>query len=114
MRRLTIVITAAALALSACGGDDDEPETGASGPTGATGAQGVATSSGIATAGDYLEASIPEQGEAVQELADAEPACEGVNAKLGGDLQVGVAIAAASAEPATELAGLVASECEGR
>lgn len=112
MRRPAILLTTLALAFAACGGDDEPtPTTGTTGATGATGEAG-STSSGIATTGDFMDASIPEQGEAVQELVGSESACAGVDAKLGGDLQVGVAIAAASAEPDTPLAEIVSSECE--
>jgi hypothetical protein len=111
MRRLTILCIGALLTLSACGGDDDEPATGATGAVGPTGTEGPATTGGIATAGDYMDASIPDQGEAAQELAEADPDCEGVDTQLGGDFQVAVAIDAASASAETSLAEIVNGQC---
>ena len=112
MRRLTILSIGALLTLGACGGDDEEPATtGATGAAGATGAQGQTAVGGIATAGDYMDASIPDQGEAVQELAETDPECEGVDTKLGGDFQVAVAIDAASVSAETPLAEIVSGQC---
>lgn len=111
MRRLTIISAATALVitLGACGGDDEEPQA-TTGATGVTGADGIFASE-IETAGDYMDASIPDQGEAVQALAEADSDCEGVDTKLGGDFQVAVAIDAASAPPDTALAEVVSGQC---
>jgi hypothetical protein len=63
------------------------------------------------TADDYIAASIPDQVEAVQDAVAADSACEGVDAQPGGDFQVDVAIAAASAEPDTPLSEVVSDQC---
>jgi hypothetical protein len=111
MRRLTIIAIAALLTFAACGDDEEEPATGPTGTAGATGVEGASAPGGLATAGDYMDASIPDQGEAVQEIAEADPGCEGIDTKLGGDFQVSVAIDAASASPDTPLSEIVNSQC---
>lgn len=111
MRRL-ISLTAALglLALGGCGGGDDEPaDVGASG---ATGVQGVSSGAGL-TAAEFIDASIPDQAEAVEEIVAANPDCAGVDAKPGEQFQVGVAITAAQSPPGTPLEEIVAEQCGG-
>jgi hypothetical protein len=105
---LTVLSLTAALAFAACGDDEEEPAT--TGATGATGIEGAA-SGGIATAGEYLEASLPDEVEAIEDTASGESACEGVDFEKG-NFQVGVAISAAQVDPETPFPELVATECE--
>jgi hypothetical protein len=119
---LAAALVAASLALAACGGDDDEDTTSStsstttsSGATGATGSE--ETVSGDATyditAGEFIDASLPDQVQAVQDYVDSAPdECGGVDAKAGGDFQVAVAIAAASADPEEPLPDIILAECE--
>jgi len=110
MRRLlALAATTLALSLSACGGDDSSTTatTGASGASGAAGATGGTDM----TASEFIDASIPDEIEAVQSAVDANPQCAGVDAKPGGDFQVNVAIDAASADPDTPISEVVADNC---
>ncbi len=108
MRRL-IPLAAVLLTLgfAACGGDDESTTT--AGATGATGAQGPSTAA--MTASEFIEASIPDEIEAVKQAVEDNPDCDGVDTAPGGDFQVSVAIDAASAEPDTPLAEIVADNC---
>jgi hypothetical protein len=108
MRRL-IPLAAALLALgfAACG--DDETTTTTDGATGATGAQGPPD--GEMAASEFIEASIPDEIEAVKQAVEDNPDCDGVDTAPGGDFQVSVAIDAASAEPDTPLSEIVADNC---
>ena len=107
-RTIPLLLVLLALGLAACGGDDDTATT--TGASGATGAQEPATDAGT-TAGDFMDASIPDQIQAVQEAADANPECADADASAGSDFQVGVAIDAASADPQTPLSEIVADNC---
>lgn len=96
-----------ALHVSGCGGDDDTTSTTAA--SGTSGAQGSAA--GGMTAKEFLDASIPDEVAAVQEAADANPACADVNTDAGSDFQVQVAIGATEADPGTPISELVANNC---
>ncbi len=91
-----------ALGLAACGGDDET--------TTASGTQGAA-SGGEMTAGEFIDASIPDEVAAVQEAAEAAPECSGANTDAGSDFQVQVAIDAAQADADTPLSEIVAEAC---
>jgi hypothetical protein len=108
MRRLIpLMATLLALGFAACGSDDEtSPTTGA---TGATGAQGP--SDGDLSASEFIEASIPDEIEAVKQAVADNPDCGGVDTAPGSDFQVSVAIDAASAEPDTPVSEIVADNC---
>jgi len=110
VRRL-ISITAALglLALGGCGDEEDSVDTASSD---ATGTEGASTDEGL-TASEFIDASIPDQAEAVEDLVAANPECAGVDAQPGGRFQVGVAITAAQSPPATPLDEIVAGQCGG-
>ena len=114
MRRLiSLTATLGLLALGGCGGDDADsaPDPVSSGATGATGIQG--SFAGGLTASEFIDASIPEQAEAVEELVAANPDCAEVNADPGEEFQVGVAITAAQSPPGMPLEEIVAGQCGG-
>ncbi len=96
-----------ALGFAACGGDDETTST--PGPTGATGVQGPVD--GDMTAGEFIEASIPDEIEAVKQAAADNADCAGVDTAPGSDFQVSVAIDAASADPDTPISDIVADNC---
>jgi ABC-type glycerol-3-phosphate transport system substrate-binding protein len=115
-RALVTTMVLAALALGACGGDDDEEmtPTTTAGATGATGAQdtGGGASYDI-TAGEFIQASIPDQIKAVQDfVADNPDVCANVDPKPGDNFMQGVAIAAASGDTETPLSEVIPQECE--
>ena len=115
MRRAIAGITiAAALALGACGGDDDTTvPTMTAGATGATGAQDGAGATYDITAGEFIQASIPDQIKAVQDfVADNPDACANVDPKPGDNFMQGVAIAAASGDTGAPLSEIITQECE--
>ena len=66
---------------------------------------------GITTAGDFLDASVPDQAKAVKAEVAANPDCQGVDPKAGGEFQVAVAIDAASAPGDTQLSEIVGGQC---
>jgi ABC-type glycerol-3-phosphate transport system substrate-binding protein len=107
-RSAPLLLVLLALGLTACGGDDETATT--TGASGITGAQEPATDAEI-TAGDFMDASIPDQIQAVQEAAEANPECADADTAAGSDFQVGVAIDAASVDPQTPLAEIVADNC---
>ena len=112
MRRLLCVSAVLALLaapVASCGDDDDETLTGATEATETS--SGSASGSGISTAGDFLDASIPDQVKAVQDAVSANPDCKGVDAKAGGEFQVAVAIDAASASSDMPLTEVVGGQC---
>jgi hypothetical protein len=110
MKPLTVLTALlASLTLFACGGDDETTPT-TTGATGATGVQGAVDSEGM-TADQFIDASIPDQLAAVEDAVESEPDCQGADTAPGGDLQVSVAIDAASADPDTPLAQIVAENC---
>ena len=108
--RLLISLGAVLLALgfAACGGDDETSSTG--GATGTTGVQGIPGGAEL-TASEFLEASIPDQIEAVTQAAEDNPDCAKADTAPGSDFQVSVAIDAASADPDTPIAEIVADNC---
>ena len=63
------------------------------------------------TAGDFLEASVPDQVKAVKTEVAANPDCQGIDPKAGGEFQVAVAIDAASAPSDTPLSEIVGGQC---
>ena len=63
------------------------------------------------TAGEFIDASIPDEVAAVQEAAEAAPGCSGANTDAGSDFQVQVAIDAAQADADTPLSEIVAEAC---
>jgi hypothetical protein len=79
MKLVSIVaLVVAALAVAACGGDDEEPTAGATGATGATGA--AAAPESVAQASEALEqAGYKVEPESKDSLQIAEPATEGIN-----------------------------------
>ena len=107
-RSVPLFLALLALGLAACGGDDETATT--TGASGITGAQEPATGTET-TAGDFMDASIPDQIQAVQEAADANPECAAADTAAGSDFQVGVAIDAAGVDPQTPLAEIVADNC---
>ena len=109
MRRL-IPLTAVLLALgfAACGGDDETSSTAA--PTGATGTQS-STGGTEMTASEFIDASIPDEIDAVTQAAEDNPDCAGADTAPGSDFQVSVAIDAASADPDTPISEIVAGNC---
>lgn len=102
----SLVAVLIAVAFTACGGDDETTSTGASG---ASGAQGPVSAD--LTASAFINASIPDQIDAVQQAVDDNPDCRSVDASPGGDFQVNVAIDAASADPDTPITEVVAGNC---
>ena len=111
MRRL-ISLTAVfgLLAFGGCGGDDEDSADPAG--AGATGVEGASTDQSL-TASEFIDASIPDQAEAVEDLVDANPDCAAVDAEPGEQFQVGVAITAAQSPPGTPLEEIVAGQCGG-
>ena len=110
MRRLILLpAVLLALGLAACG-DDEEP-TPTTLATGATGVQGPSAGGEEMTAGGFLEASIPDQIEAVTQAAAENPECEDVDLAPGSDFQVAVAIDAAGADPETPISEIVGDNC---
>ena len=110
-RSLAVVAVVALLALplSACGDDDEDALTGATETTQST--TGSGAGGGITTAGDFLDASVPDQAKAVKAEVAANPDCQGVDPKTGGEFQVAVAIDAASAPGDTQLSEIVGGQC---
>ena len=109
MRRLIPLIAALlALGFAACGGDDETSSTTSvtSGATGAQGGKGPEL-----TASEFVQASIPDEIEAVKQAAEDNPDCAGADTAPGSDFQVSVAIDAASAEPDTPISEIVADNC---
>jgi hypothetical protein len=114
-KALSISLVLAALALGACGGDDDE-EPAAPATTGATGATGADDTGGASydvSAGDFIAGSLPDQIKAVEDyVADNPDACANVDPKPSENFMQGVAIAAASGDPETPVSEIIAQECE--
>jgi hypothetical protein len=110
MRRLIFLLAVLlALGLGACGGDDETASTADA--AGATGVQGPTSNGGELTASEFIDASIPDEIEAVQEAAEANPDCADADTAAGSDFQVSVAIDAASADPDTPISEVVAGNC---
>src|SRR3954471_7638181 len=61
------------LGFAACGGGDDTSST-ASGASGTSGAQGAAGGSEM-TASEFIDASIPDEIDAVKQAAESNPNC---------------------------------------
>lgn len=99
-----------ALLVAGCGGGDDSTSSTPVGASGATGAQGSSGGSGM-TAKQFIDASIPDEVAAVQEAADANPACAGTNTDAGSDFQVTIAIEVTKADPNTPISQIVADNC---
>jgi len=104
------------MAVAGCG-DDDEATTSTAAPTTSSGASGAEETSGGAsydiTAAEFIDASLPDEVEAVQDFVEDNPdLCRDVSAEAGGDFQVGVAIGAASTSPDTPLPEIISQECE--
>ena len=99
-----------ALVFAACGGGDDSSTTATTGASGASGAEG-STGGTEMTASEFIDASIPDEIDAVQQAVDANPDCSGADASPGSDFQVSVAIDAASAAPDTPISEVVADNC---
>jgi hypothetical protein len=97
-----------AVALASCGGDDETSPT--AGASGASGPQGSTADTGM-TAREFIDASIPDEVAAVQEAAEANPACAGTNTDAGSDFQVEVAIDVTKAEPDTPISEIIADNC---
>ena len=102
------VVALLALPLTGCGDEDEDALTGATETQSTTGS---GAGGGITTAGDFLEASLPDQVKAVEAEVAANPDCQGVDPKAGGEYQVAVAIDAASAPPDTQLSEIVGGQC---
>ena len=102
------VVALLALPLNACGDDDEDALTGATETQSTTGS---GAGGGITTAGDFLEASVPDQVKAVKTEVAANSDCQGVDPKAGGEFQVAVAIDAASAPSDTPLSEIVGGQC---
>jgi ABC-type glycerol-3-phosphate transport system substrate-binding protein len=114
-RAIAGITIAAALALGACGGDDDDTTvpTTTAGATGATGAQDSDGATYDITAGEFIQASIPDQIEAVEDfIADNPDTCANVDPKPGDNFMQGVAIAAASGDTGAPLSEIITQECE--
>jgi hypothetical protein len=107
---IVLPIVLVALLIAGCGGGDDSTSSTVAGPTGATGGQGSAGGTGM-TAKEFIDASIPDEVAAVQEAADANPACAGTNTDAGSDFQVTIAIEVAKADPDTPISEMVADHC---
>ena len=63
------------------------------------------------TASEFIEASIPDQIEAVTQAAEDNRTAPSVDTAPGSDFQVSVAIDAASADPDTPISEIVADNC---
>ena len=111
-RLLALTLSFAALALPACGGDDEGDPT--SGTSGTSGAQGAATdvSAIDMTAKEFNDATIPDEVATVDKLAAANPDCADQNIKSDSFRQ-GVFIAAVQADAETMMSELVADQCAG-
>jgi hypothetical protein len=108
MRLLLVVIGVLALLAVGCGGGGATTETAAGAPDG----HDEAAEDGL-TAGEFIDASIPDQAKEVEELVETSPDCAKVDAEPGGPFQVGVAITAAQSRPSTPLAEIVILKCRG-
>lgn len=97
-----------ALTLAACGGSDPTTSSTA-GASGTSGAQGPSTAN--MTVSEFVDASIPNQLDAVVQAVKDNSACADADTSPGGDFQVGVAIDAASAPPDTPISEIVADNC---
>jgi hypothetical protein len=113
-----LIAVLVALALAACGGDDDDDTTATTpttpaGATGATGAEDAPEGAAYdITAQEYLDASIPDQIEAMKQFVDDNPdECEGKDAEGGGNFPQGVGIAAATVSPETPMSEVILQEC---
>ena len=117
MRRIAVTTAVlAALALASCGDDDETTTTvttsGASGASGASGETG-STSGSDMTAGEFIDASLPDEIKAVEDIVAANPDdCSGVDPKPGEDFQVSVSVNAAQVSPDSSLEDVVLDECE--
>jgi hypothetical protein len=111
MRRLAVLTAVlAGLALAACGDDDSDTTTTPAEAPEATDTGGAAGSD--MTAGEYMEASLPDEIKTVKDIVAANPdECADADPKPGGDFQVSVAIRAAEAAPETSLAEIVVAKC---
>ena len=110
MRRLTLPLAVLlTLSFAACGGGDDTTSATA-GASGTSGPQG-STGDSEMTASEFVDASLPDEIEAVEAAVAANPDCSGADPKPGGDFQVNVAIDAAGAPPDTPISEVVADNC---
>lgn len=110
MRYLTSLIAlVAALGLVACGGSDTSSST-STGASGASGAQGPISASEM-TAAEFVDASIPDEINAVKQAVQDNPDCAGADASAGSHFQVSVSVNAATAAPDTPLTDVVAQTC---
>ena len=107
--RLGVAAVALALALGACGGDDE----GSSG-SGATGAQGATGPTGGVleiTAEEFLMMLLPEKTRAIESVAAATKGCAGLAQEVEPSLVLVLSEASSEAEPDTRLSDLVEAEC---
>jgi hypothetical protein len=99
-----------ALGISACGGGDSSSSTTPVGASGASGAQGATPASAM-TASEFVDASVPDEVNAVKEAVKDNPDCAAADAGAGSDFQVSVSVNAATAAPDTPLTDVVAQTC---
>jgi hypothetical protein len=115
-RALATALTIAAMTAFGCGGDDETTTSAPPATTSAGASDAEQTAGGASydiTAGEFIDASLPDEVEAVKDFVDDNPdLCGDVSAEGGGDFQVGVAIQAASVSPDTPLSEIVSQECQ--
>jgi hypothetical protein len=104
---LATCMAAAALALSACGGDDET--TGATTATGATGPTGAAGSATGLTVAEFIAELRPEKQEVLEQITAAAPECKGV--EVDDSFVLLVSAKAIDADQDAPIEPIVAGEC---
>ncbi len=103
--------TGATLTLAACGGDDGGDST-ATDSTDATTSTSASAAAGEMTAGEFMEASLPDEVTAIKQLVAEHPEeCEGISLK-GDTFYEAFAIDAAMASPDTPLSEIIGPSCQ--
>lgn len=106
---LAVPLTGAALALGACGGDDDSEEA-AGGATGAATAESAAgdAASGV-TVSEFIAELQPQKQEILEDVTAGAPGCE--NVRVDGGFVLLVTAKALDADPNEPIEPIVEAEC---
>lgn len=106
---LALLLAGAAIALGACGGDDDSGEAagGTTGPATAESAAGDAAA-GIAVT-EFIAELQPQKQEILEDVAAATPGCE--NVRVDGGFVLLVTAKALDADPDDPIGPIVEGEC---
>jgi hypothetical protein len=104
---LATCLAAAALALAACGGDDETTSaTTATGATGPTGAAGAATGLTVA---EFIAELQPQKQEILEQITAAAPECKGL--EVDNSFVLLVSAKAIDADQDAPIESIVTGEC---